>query len=124
MLARRYRRSMRPSISHFSRALKIAASASLVACALFTRTSVALTDSLPLIERLARVEVEAATICPSVAQRQPLGQAIDDLAKELLTEKSLPASGDVAVQAVSDLLFKNLAIRPSLDLHDPCNLLP
>jgi regulator of sirC expression with transglutaminase-like and TPR domain len=37
---------------------------------------------------------------------------------------SLPAGSDGPLQAFSDLPFKTLAIRPSPDLHDPCNLLP
>jgi tetratricopeptide (TPR) repeat protein len=37
---------------------------------------------------------------------------------------AVSAGGDSPVRALNDFIFKNLAIRPSRNLHDPCNLLP
>jgi regulator of sirC expression with transglutaminase-like and TPR domain len=77
-----------------------------------------------LIEDLERIEADALPLCPLPPDRRPLGQAIAELGGQLRAEMNASTGGEASVQAVNDFVFKKLAIQPSRDLHDPCNLLP
>ena len=77
-----------------------------------------------LVEELERIEAGALPLCPLPPDRRPLGQTIVELAGQLRAEVDVSAGGDAPVRALGDFVFKKLAIRPSPDLNDPCNLLP
>jgi regulator of sirC expression with transglutaminase-like and TPR domain len=81
-------------------------------------------DPTSLIDEIERLEHEAEPLCPSLLNREPLGKAVDGLVSELRAATHASTGGDDPVRTFSDFVFKTLAIRPSHDLHDPCNLLP
>jgi regulator of sirC expression with transglutaminase-like and TPR domain len=77
-----------------------------------------------LVEDLERIEAGALPLCPLPPDRRPLGLTIAELADQLRAEVDVSAGGDAPARALGDFVFKKLAIRPSPDLNDPCNLLP
>lgn len=84
-----------------------------------------------LLDALSSIEEAHAALCPGVtggaggAEAGGLAGRIEALAARL-PAAPLPdaTTGPSAVDAVNRLLFQDLALRPSADLKDPCNLLP
>jgi len=92
-------------------------------CALHALVSVAF-GSPVLTPQLEQIEAEATSLCPALVSHRPLSQVIDELSGQLHAAIGASADGDARVRALNDFVFKTLAIQPSRDLHDPCNLLP
>jgi regulator of sirC expression with transglutaminase-like and TPR domain len=77
-----------------------------------------------LTPQLEQIEAEAADLCPAMAPHRPLSQVIDELSGQLHAAVGASADGATRVRTLNDFVFKTLAIKPSRDLHDLCNLLP
>ena len=86
-------------------------------------------DRPTLIDRLLQLELDRGSLCSelqdSQAPRAQLSAAAARLREGLGTHERGTGSSDEAqqvVQALNEVVFDHLGIRPSQDLHDPCNL--
>ena len=78
--------------------------------------------SHPILERLESIEAEYLAEEPGDTRSPNLRSAIDVIL-EKIKPSGAPAAGARSVQLLNRLIFDELAIQPSSDLHDPGNLL-
>jgi len=83
-----------------------------------------LSGAAQLVEELGALEKAHAGLCSLRAPSEPLTQTIQQWAPELRVKLSQRVGPDASVELLSRFIFQHLAIKPSQDLHDPCNLLP
>ena len=77
-----------------------------------------------LLRGLDEVERDHAVLCAATAGQEDLDRTVAKLADQARSEIASGFSGPATVEAMNRLVYSRLGIRGSLDLKDPCNLLP
>lgn len=86
------------------------------------QSSLEAAGSPSILQRLETVEAEYLSEAPRDPGPPALSVAVDAIFKRL-EARGAPAVGAGSVQALNRLIFEDLAIQSSSDLHDPGNLL-
>lgn len=77
-----------------------------------------------LVGSLEDLEQTHAGLCPLPRPTPPLRDAVRRWAAEVRGVSTPGSNPHDIVAALNRVVFENLALKPSQDLHDPCNLLP